>query len=331
MSHHRIAPNVDDQSDQLAEALAPCGPSWSSRARSREDVLGKQQGRPWQTLELPDLDLHDIDFVTIDPASSTDLDQALFIDRSGDGLQGPLCHRRCAVLRGPGGALDAETRRRGQTFYAPDGRIPLHPEVISENAGSLLAGQALRRFRLGIRPGCRRRGAVRAGAPRRGPQPGQAELQGRPGRARRRHRPARSAAPQGSGTQARRAGTAARRRQPQHAGTGNSTAPDGGGYRIVAAPSLPVEDWNAQISLMTGMAAAQMMLDGKVGILRTMPAPDERSLLHFKRQTPALGQALGRRSELRRIPADLGRHRSQAAGHPALGRNVVPRRRLHPL
>ena len=65
--------------------------------------------------------------------------------------------------------------------------------------------------------------------------------------------------------------------------------PDGG-YRIVAAPSLPVEDWNAQISLMTGMAAADLMLEGKVGILRTMPAPDERSLLHFKRQTHALGK-----------------------------------------
>jgi exoribonuclease R len=32
------------------------------------------------------------------------------------------------------------------------------------------------------------------------------------------------------------------------------------------------------------------MLEGKVGILRTMPAPDERSLLHFKRQTHALGK-----------------------------------------
>jgi exoribonuclease R len=65
--------------------------------------------------------------------------------------------------------------------------------------------------------------------------------------------------------------------------------PDGG-YRIAAAPQLPVEDWNAQISLMTGMAAAGMMLDARVGILRTMPAPDERSLHHFRLQTEALGK-----------------------------------------
>ena len=65
--------------------------------------------------------------------------------------------------------------------------------------------------------------------------------------------------------------------------------PDGG-YRIAAAPQLPVEDWNAQISLMTGMAAAKLMLEGKVGILRTMRAPDERSLRHFRLQTEALGR-----------------------------------------
>jgi exoribonuclease R len=41
---------------------------------------------------------------------------------------------------------------------------------------------------------------------------------------------------------------------------------------------------------MTGMAAASLMLNGKVGILRTMPAPDERSLSHFRRQTAALGK-----------------------------------------
>jgi exoribonuclease R len=51
-----------------------------------------------------------------------------------------------------------------------------------------------------------------------------------------------------------------------------------------------VEDWNAQISLMTGMAAANLMLAAKVGILRTMPAPDERSLRHFRLQTEALGK-----------------------------------------
>merc|ERR1712034_58240 len=38
------------------------------------------------------------------------------------------------------------------------------------------------------------------------------------------------------------------------------------------------------------MAAAQIMLDGGVGILRTMPPADEESVEHFRRQTRALGR-----------------------------------------
>ena len=38
----------------------------------------------------------------------------------------------------PGGPLDTEVRRRGQTVYLPDGSVPLHPPVLSEDAASLL-------------------------------------------------------------------------------------------------------------------------------------------------------------------------------------------------
>ena len=37
------------------------------------------------------------------------------------------------------------------------------------------------------------------------------------------------------------------------------------------------------------MAAATMMIDAKVGILRTMPPPDEGSVARFRRQAKALG------------------------------------------
>ena len=93
-------------------------------------------------MQLPADGPDGVEFLTIDPASSTDLDQALFIERDGARLPRAVCHRRRALFRrAPAGRLDAETRRRGQTFYAPDGRIPLHPEVISEGAGSLLPDQ----------------------------------------------------------------------------------------------------------------------------------------------------------------------------------------------
>ena len=156
----------------------------------------------------------------------------------------------------PAATLDAETRRRGQTFYAPDGRIPLHPEVISEERGQPAGRAAVRRVRLGIRARRRRRGwpRVSSGGP---PVRSRAKLDYK-------------------GVQAELdAGTAApvlqllkevglKRVELERLRGGASLnmpeqeivqLPDGG-YRIVAAPPLPVEDWNAQISLMTGMAAA---------------------------------------------------------------------------
>ena len=228
----------------------------------------------------------------------------------------------------PGGALDAETRRRGQTFYTPDGRIPLHPEVISEDAGSLLAGQTVRRVCVGIRAGRRRRGVRGAGPPGRGPQPGQAQLRGGAGRARRRHRRARAAAAQGSRNQAGGAGTAPRRRQPEHAGTGN---------RATARRRLP--DCRCPAAAGGGLERADFPDDGDgrrgdhaagqgrhpahhagpgCGLAGALPPPDPRP-----------GQALGRRNELRRIPAHPRSHGPAAAGDRALGRHAVPRRRLH--
>ena len=47
------------------------------------------------------------------------------------------------------------------------------------------------------------------------------------------------------------------------------------GRRLDAAlrEPLPVEDCNAEISLLTGMCAARIMLDAGYGILRTVPPP----------------------------------------------------------
>ena len=54
---------------------------------------------------------------------------------------GALRHRRLPAFVEPGGAIDVEARRRGQTVYCPDLRVPLHPPVLSEGAASLLPGQ----------------------------------------------------------------------------------------------------------------------------------------------------------------------------------------------
>ncbi|MFJ4168302.1 RNB domain-containing ribonuclease [Paenarthrobacter sp. NPDC089714] len=289
MSHHRIAPNVDDSSDQLAESLAALRTELELPADYPGEALAEARAAV-EHHQLPTRDLLDIPFVTIDPATSTDLDQALFIDRAGEGYKVLYAIADVPSFVVPDGALDAETRQRGQTYYAPDGRIPLHPEVISEHAGSLLAGQDCGAFvwdfdldaKADVVSVSVARAKVRS-------------------RAKLSYKGAQEQIDSGSALPVlqllkevglkrveleRKRGGASLNMPEQEI----VQATGGGGYRIVAAPSLPVEDWNAQISLMTGMAAARMMLDGKVGILRTMPAPDERSLLHFKRQTQALGK-----------------------------------------
>lgn len=62
------------------------------------------------------------------------------------------------------------------------------------------------------------------------------------------------------------------------------------GYELVRRQPQPSEDWNAQLSLMTGMAAAELMIGAKVGILRTMPEPEQWAIDRFRKQTIALGR-----------------------------------------
>ena len=61
-----------------------------------------------------------------------------------------------------------------------------------------------------------------------------------------------------------------------------------GGYGLQFRAPLPVEQWNAQISLMTGMAAAELMLEGDVGLLRTVPVADPERLERLRLTAKAL-------------------------------------------
>jgi exoribonuclease R len=92
--------------------------------------------------QLPDLDRTDLELITIDPAGSRDLDQALHIARgpSGDFVVSYAIADVAAFVR-PGDPVDREAHRRGTTLYAPDCRTPLHPEVLSEGAASLLPNE----------------------------------------------------------------------------------------------------------------------------------------------------------------------------------------------
>jgi exoribonuclease R len=76
---------------------------------------------------LPATDRTDLGFVTLDPASSTDLDQAFYIERAGAGFRVLYAIADVPAFVAMGGAIDVETRRRGETVYFPDLKVSLHP------------------------------------------------------------------------------------------------------------------------------------------------------------------------------------------------------------
>jgi exoribonuclease R len=245
-------------------------------------------------------DLTAMPFVTVDPPGSTDLDQALHLSRApGGGYRVEYAIADVPAFLVPGGPVDVEAMRRGLTLYAPDRRIPLHPEVLSEGAASLLPNQPrpafVWRFTLDgagrvttvdvVRALVRSRarldyGQVQAAAdavPSDRPLP---DLQADP-----------------LTEQAVLLREIGVRRLALEVARGGASLPmpeqvvsvSDGGYRLGLRPALPAEDWNAQLSLMTGMAAADLMLGGRVGLLRTMPAPDPALVDRYRRQVDALG------------------------------------------
>ena len=77
-------------------------------------------------------------FVTLDPASSTDLDQAFAIEASGTDLILHYAIADVAWFVADGDPVDREAWRRGTTTYLPDGKAGLYPPALSEQAASLL-------------------------------------------------------------------------------------------------------------------------------------------------------------------------------------------------
>ncbi|KJQ53136.1 RNB domain-containing ribonuclease [Microbacterium sp. SA39] len=270
---------------ELAAALAALRESLDAPAEFPAEVLAEAEA---SAAAVPDLDLRDIPFATLDPVGSRDLDQAFHLERTGDGYTVRYAIADVPAFVTPGGAVDLEARRRGQTLYAADGRIPLHPPVLSEDRASLLpdvdrpalvwtfaldAEGAVSDSRL-------ERALIRSRAQLDYVSTQQAIDRGEEGPA--------SLLPEIG---------ALRIEQERLRGGASLNLPDeevirnaDGSYDIERASPLPVEEWNAQLSLMTGMAAASLMIDASVGILRTMPRPDAAAFDAFRHQTEALGR-----------------------------------------
>jgi exoribonuclease R len=236
---------------------------------------------------LPDPDRTDIEFATIDPAGSNDLDQAFQLVREGAGYRFWYAIADVPAFVTPGGAIDVEAHRRGQTIYAPDGRIPLHPPVLSEGAASLLPDQLRGAFvwefaldaNANVTSSTVARGRVRS-------------------RRRLDYEGVQRQLDAGTADEALRLLQevgGARQVLERARGGASLNLPEvlidrvDGRYTATRRTQLPVEGWNAELSLLTGMEAATIMLAGKVGILRTMPPAEPDAIDRFRHQTRALG------------------------------------------
>ena len=313
--------------EALAEAEAAAG-AWAQDGPARLLADGARDAR-------------DLELVTIDPPGSMDLDQAVLLERlvaqphqagtaAGNvgGTPEPAATYRVhyaiaslATFVTPGGALDAELRRRGETIYAPDAATPLHPEVLSHGAASLLQdaerpaclwtidlderGEVVsaRVERALVRSRVRLSYAqVQAAIDGEGALPRQApadlpELLAEIGRLRLERETARGGISMTTPEQvvevseaAQAAETVQAAEPAESAGDADPTeGPGPAGYRLAYRVPVPAEQYNAQISLLTGMCAARIMVECGIGILRTLPPARPEDYARLRRVAAALG------------------------------------------
>ena len=256
-------------------------------------------------------DLLDVPFVTIDPAGSMDLDQAVNIQDAGaaggvgaaggagaDPADGAARWRvryaiaDVAAFVDPAGALMAESLQRGQTMYLPDEPTRLHPAELSEGSASLLPDQTRPAvvwdillhadgevaectvYRALIRSVKRfDYTEVEADMKRGTLHPAIAQLP-EVGRAR-------------QSSDLRR--KAINLRLPSI--SVERTESDDGTERYVLDidERLEMNDFNSELSLLAGMCAGEMMVRAGVGILRTLPPAGDKEIAAFDNGARALG------------------------------------------
>ncbi|WP_435298686.1 RNB domain-containing ribonuclease [Timonella sp. A28] len=247
-------------------------------------------------------DTLDIPFLTIDPDGSMDLDQALHIGRTTNGFRIHYAIADVAAFVHAGGALDAEAHKRGMTLYAPTERTPLHPPALSEDVASLLPEQT--------RPAAVwtidvdddghmltkhvKRGLVRSRA-----RLSYGQAQDIVDAHTNKTNPPNlvSLSNELLDTVLHLAIVGPQRQHIEQARGGVSLnvpeqevhVDDEHGFGLSFRTVKDIENWNAQISLLTGMAAAQLMLEAGTGLVRTLPPADPRDIKRLRRTAHALG------------------------------------------
>jgi exoribonuclease R len=218
-------------------------------------------------------------FVTLDPASSTDLDQAFTIERAGTDLLLHYAIADVAWFVTDGDPLDTEAWKRGTTTYLPDGKANLYPPALSEKAASLLPG--------GPRPAVVLTSRI---AP-----DGAANLEGAvraliESRAKLAYETVRDEdLPAGFAELAARIEAAEDRRGAARVNPPEQevTRDAGGHFTLRFRPQLASEERNAAMSLASNLAVADALQAARTGLFRVMAEPDAGAEARLRRTAVA--------------------------------------------
>lgn len=226
-------------------------------------------------------DLTALPFVTLDPAESTDLDQAFTIERSGSDLILRYAIADVAHFVDDGGPIDLEAWNRGETLYLPDNKAPLYPPILSQGAASLLPDGPRPAVVYSVRVAPDGK-AVLDGAER-------AIIQNRAKLAY--ESAADTQLPPGFAQFADRIAAAEEAR-----GTARIDLPEqevtelpNGSYELTIKPPLITEKRNAALSLAANMAIADALLAHDCGLFRVMADPDPKSVDRLRNVAKGLG------------------------------------------
>jgi len=222
-----------------------------------------------------------VPFVTLDPASSTDLDQAFAIEVAGADLILRYAIADVAWFVADDDPLDVDAWARGTTTYLPDGKAGLYPPALAEGAASLLPSGPRPAIVLTVRidpaGGVRLDGAERALIRSRAKLAYATVLD--------------ADLPAGFAELARRIDAAetargAARVEPPQQEVETDAA---GRFHLQFRPRRPAEDRNAALSLAANLAVADALYRAGTGLFRVMARPDARAELRLRGTARAFG------------------------------------------
>jgi exoribonuclease R len=236
-------------------------------------------------------------FVTLDPASSTDLDQAFAIERDGADLLLHYAIADVAWFVDDGDPIDLEAWRRGTTQYLPDGKAGLYPPVLSEGAASLLPDGPRPAVVFTVRIPAD--GAVRLDGAERAIIKSRAKLAYDKVRSTDLPPDFDELARRIQGAEARRG--AARVNPPDQ----ELAAIGEGRFELLFRPPLESEVRNAALSLATNLAIADLLQASRTGLFRVMAEPDERAVVRLRHSAQGLGLQWPARTPLAEFERNL--------------------------